>query len=283
MRKTIIAIAAGLALLALATPARADYAYQMTYFVQDSATQEFGVDLCGDGRDGRYLTPVFAAGLFLDPVGPQVYRCTIGTRWGYGVTDEYLTTDPNCAIQYCYYDNYGYYYCYTYAQGTRDDSFPARYLASSPIDSNMVPLYLCQYSHKDYYGYGKNYIDYVVWPSYCQTGSQMAFLGYAYSKPAGAADGEVLQSAYDQCVAGSGCWGECGADCGGVLGTHYSTSSCLAHDECVCRNGGNVWALECIPGFIVAAVSWVVAAVKSFVKSVFRAIGKIFKKILHFF
>jgi len=50
------------------------------------------------------------------------------------------------------------------------------------------------------------------------------------------------------------CLGECGPGCWGILGTHYCTPACLAHDICVrCLGHANA---TCLALFAPAAQSW---------------------------
>jgi hypothetical protein len=249
---------------------------QRMFFMKDYQTGDSGVSTCDQGRSGRYTTPMYYVDLYRG-----LNNATVGTAGWYGYTlyqckryvgsriDEYLATTSTCTM--------GSYY------GSRVDSTkPAGYTLSSSTyePCYATKLYLCSVTTYD--GYGGYWTELRVDPNACGTGAtQVAFLGYARGQPAvpGQKDAN-LGSQYDQCVESSGCFGECGSNCDGVFGTHYSTSECLAHDRCVCRNGGNIWAMDCLGDFLLAGVSWAVKAFVSLVKTVIGFVVSVVKSVL---
>jgi hypothetical protein len=247
------------------------------YVMRDPYTGDSGVSTCDQGRYGRYTSPLFWVDLYrglqnaeLGTAGYSGYALYQCVRYdGWGRADEYMTTDPNCYVNGIY--------------GSRVDwSTTAGYtLAAAYEGSANVPLYLCQINTGDQYGgvWG----ELTVLPNGCSGGIQLAFLGYARGQPwqSGQQEG-TLKSSYDQCVENSGCFGECGPNCDGLLGTHYTTDGCLAHDRCVCRNGGNIWSINCLGDALYAGITLVAAIAVSIIKTIVGAIVSVVKAVLHF-
>jgi hypothetical protein len=319
MRTTVTAILVGLALLAVSASAGAAPETTRVYFMKDGFTGDQGVSFCGTNRTDeynqtRYETPMYYVDLYRSMnnaevgtagwSGTPLYHCKRSAALGR--TDEYLSTDPSCTVTYywcgydynqCaswYYDKYGNpYYCEyygaygcwnSYYYGTRvDASRPMGYTVSAQYEGSAnVPLYVCSVTAYD--RYGGYWTEFRIDPNACGTGAtQYMFLGYARSQSntGNMQDGQ-LTDPYQQCVEGSGCFGECGKNCDGIFGAHYSTSECLAHDRCVCRNNGNIWALDCLGDFLAAGISFVVKAFTSLVETVVGWIISGLKSIVRF-
>ncbi|HEY3357907.1 MAG TPA: hypothetical protein VGQ83_31945 [Polyangia bacterium] len=72
------------------------------------------------------------------------------------------------------------------------------------------------------------------------------------------------------------CMGMCGVNCDGILGTHYYTDACMAHDICVCNHNNDLLDPACYASFLLAAGSWVVQAAVSLLEAIVNFFKSIF-------
>lgn len=197
----------------------------------------------------------------------QTYLCKRGLYvGGYYKYDDYLSLSTSC-------QGVGTYY-----------GLGPVFLQSNYEGADNIPMYLCQ-DTTNVQGGGGAWADYKVYPyaptlglNGC-TNTWVAFLGYAKvdkSAPAGTGDFGVKDACDSSCV------GQCGVNCNGIAGFHVNSNGCYQHDMCVINHGCNIWALDCLGWFAVAAVEFVVNVVAQIVESVIDAIGNVIKAVVDF-
>jgi hypothetical protein len=193
-----------------------------------------------------------------------IYQCTrtvsVYNQNGayYNKTDLFLTRESNCN---------GY--------GTMIQQMGYALDAASEGSENSRAL-SCWYNATPQNGGNPWWEIRVEFATSCSSGyAPISDLGYIRFS-SGGSEGE-MSNGPDTCDAAH-CYGECGKDCNGLIGTHITTSACYAHDLCVCQHNNDLLDPACYGKFILAAASWVVAAAVKLLRSIVNFV----KHVLHF-
>ncbi|HEY3357291.1 MAG TPA: hypothetical protein VGQ83_28835 [Polyangia bacterium] len=236
---------------------------EKVYLSYNGSTGDYGYEWCTSkaGYNAAAEVSVYR-GAYNNAIGTPwgahpIYQCTRSVYFnGYWKTDDYASTSPYC-------------------QGGTYTGQAMGYLLDGPSDpGGNYMLYLCYIPTQVQAG-GGTWWEFRVSTS-CPGGYVYEYLGYARQNAA-VSEGTVAGNTCDA----AHCYGECGADCDGVFGKHYVTDACYAHDKCVCENGGNIWAIQCMGDFVLAAISYVWAAATELIESIIGAIWNGIKHVLH--
>lgn len=267
---------------------------ELWYVSHNPSTGDWGFDQCkspnegyspaaainayrfGDGSytsTGQYIAYAKAADASLIPV-QKTYKCV-------RTVSIYQPANPPNVPYGFWTTKYDYFVSTSsYCQGQTYQGIEGPTLATSATEGSQNKLLMLCYMPTTTQAQGQAWSEYRVSDT-CSGGTWVENLGYARLEQRGLNGNQGSLAENGECSAAN-CMGQCGKDCEGILSFHINTSACMAHDQCVCNHGNNIWAWECLGDFALAAVSFVVGMVEQIVQSIIEAIGNFLEAIFDF-